>query len=168
MTTAVRNAAVALVIVSANFAETAAVTAVVAYALVSIFATLGCAFLFAALPGDGHSANREQPYPRDVLPVAETQFWPQLAQRWKAAQQKLKIGFITTMSGPQGVIGGFFSPENGIFGDLLTQFDVSPDSRTVVIPNRVSNTVNLYDIIDGIETVAEWEERVRGRDGAAQ
>jgi BASS family bile acid:Na+ symporter len=48
VTTAVRNAAVALVIVSANFAGTAAVTAVVAYALVSIFATLGLAWLFTA------------------------------------------------------------------------------------------------------------------------
>jgi BASS family bile acid:Na+ symporter len=50
LTTAVRNAAVGLVIVSANFADTPAVTAVVAYALVSIFVTLGCAFLFAAVP----------------------------------------------------------------------------------------------------------------------
>jgi BASS family bile acid:Na+ symporter len=49
VTTAVRNAGVALVIVSGNFAETAAVTAVVAYALVSIFATLGCAFALAAV-----------------------------------------------------------------------------------------------------------------------
>jgi BASS family bile acid:Na+ symporter len=45
ITTGVRNAAVALVIVSANFAGTPAVTAVVAYALVSIFGTLGCAAL---------------------------------------------------------------------------------------------------------------------------
>jgi BASS family bile acid:Na+ symporter len=46
VTTGVRNAAVGLVIVSANFAGTPAVTAVVAYALVSIFGTLACAFLF--------------------------------------------------------------------------------------------------------------------------
>jgi bile acid:Na+ symporter, BASS family len=50
VTTAVRNAAVGLVIASNNFADTAAVTAVVAFALVSIFVTLGCAFLFAAVP----------------------------------------------------------------------------------------------------------------------
>jgi BASS family bile acid:Na+ symporter len=49
VTTGARNAAVALVIVSANFANTPAVTAVVAYALVSIFATLGCAVLFGSL-----------------------------------------------------------------------------------------------------------------------
>lgn len=46
LTTALRNVAVGLVIVSANFAGTPAVTAVVAYALVSIFGALGCAFLF--------------------------------------------------------------------------------------------------------------------------
>jgi BASS family bile acid:Na+ symporter len=54
VTTGVRNAAVGLVIVSANFAGTPAVTAVVAYALVSIFGTLACAFLlgkFTAMPG---------------------------------------------------------------------------------------------------------------------
>jgi BASS family bile acid:Na+ symporter len=50
ITTATRNAAVALVIVAGNFANTPAVTAVVAYAFVSIFATLGCAFLIGASP----------------------------------------------------------------------------------------------------------------------
>jgi bile acid:Na+ symporter, BASS family len=45
LTTAVRNAAVGLVIVSASFAGTAAVTAVVAYALVSILGALGCALI---------------------------------------------------------------------------------------------------------------------------
>jgi BASS family bile acid:Na+ symporter len=49
VTTAARNAAVALVIVSGNFADTPAVTAVVAYAFVCIFATLGSAFVFGAV-----------------------------------------------------------------------------------------------------------------------
>jgi len=53
VTTGVRNAAVGLVIVGANFANTPAVTAVVAYALVSIFGTLGFGFLLAKLPADG-------------------------------------------------------------------------------------------------------------------
>ncbi len=48
VTTGARNAAVALVIVSNNFADTAAVTATIAYALVSILGTLACAFLFGA------------------------------------------------------------------------------------------------------------------------
>jgi bile acid:Na+ symporter, BASS family len=48
--TASRNAAVALVIASNNFAGTAAVTAAIAFALVSILATLGAALLLAAMP----------------------------------------------------------------------------------------------------------------------
>ncbi len=49
VTTASRNAAVALVIVSGNFAETAAVTATIAFALVSILATFVAAVLFARM-----------------------------------------------------------------------------------------------------------------------
>lgn len=49
VTTGLRNAAVGLVIVSANFAGTPAATAVVAYALVSILGTLGCAVLLGML-----------------------------------------------------------------------------------------------------------------------
>lgn len=41
--TATRNAAVALVIVTSNFAGTPAVTAVVAYGLFSTLGSLGCA-----------------------------------------------------------------------------------------------------------------------------
>lgn len=48
LTTAVRNAAVGLVIVTTSFAGTAAGTAVVAYGLVSIFGTLACAFAYRA------------------------------------------------------------------------------------------------------------------------
>jgi predicted Na+-dependent transporter len=44
-TTGPRNAAVGLVIVSANLADTPAMTAVVAYALVSIFGTFAWALL---------------------------------------------------------------------------------------------------------------------------
>jgi BASS family bile acid:Na+ symporter len=55
LTTAVRNAAVALVIATANFAGTPAMTAVVACSLVSIFGTLGCAILL------GRSASSVEP-----------------------------------------------------------------------------------------------------------
>lgn len=50
LTTAARNAAVALVIASNNFAGTPAMTAVVAYSLVSIFGAMGCAILLARFP----------------------------------------------------------------------------------------------------------------------
>jgi BASS family bile acid:Na+ symporter len=56
LTTAIRNAAVGLVIVSTNFAGTPAVTAVVAYALVSILGALGCAFLFSKWAADDTKA----------------------------------------------------------------------------------------------------------------
>jgi BASS family bile acid:Na+ symporter len=46
VTTATRNAAVGLVIATSNLADTPAVTAVVAYGLVSTVGTLGCALLF--------------------------------------------------------------------------------------------------------------------------
>jgi BASS family bile acid:Na+ symporter len=49
VTTAARNAAVGLVIVNSNFAETAAVTAVVAYGLVSILGTFACALLLGKI-----------------------------------------------------------------------------------------------------------------------
>ena len=49
VTTSARNAAVGLVIVNSNFADTAAVTAVVAYGLASILGTFGCAFLFGKI-----------------------------------------------------------------------------------------------------------------------
>jgi BASS family bile acid:Na+ symporter len=49
ITTAVRNAAVGLVIATGNFAGTPAVTAVVAYGLVSTIAALGIALLFGKI-----------------------------------------------------------------------------------------------------------------------
>ncbi len=50
VTTAIRNVGVALVIVSGNLAETAALTAVVAYAVVSILGGLAAALVFAKFP----------------------------------------------------------------------------------------------------------------------
>jgi BASS family bile acid:Na+ symporter len=50
VTAGIRNVAVGLIIASKNFAGTPAMTAVIAYAFVSILGTLICALLFAALP----------------------------------------------------------------------------------------------------------------------
>ena len=58
VTTGARNAAVGLVIVSKNFADTPAVTALIAYALVSILGTLGCALLFAVVPGGDNAYQK--------------------------------------------------------------------------------------------------------------
>jgi BASS family bile acid:Na+ symporter len=66
LTTAIRNAAVGLVIVSGNFAETPAVTAVVAYAFVSILGSLGVALLLGAAATRGSQAITPL-----VLPITE-------------------------------------------------------------------------------------------------
>jgi len=51
LTTAIRNAAVALVIVTSNYADTPAVTAVVAYSLISTIGALSLALLFGKFAG---------------------------------------------------------------------------------------------------------------------
>jgi bile acid:Na+ symporter, BASS family len=64
LTAGPRNVPVALVIVATNFAGTPAVTAVVAYALLSSILALVCAFLLARLPGSPaseHLSDLEQP-----------------------------------------------------------------------------------------------------------
>ncbi len=60
VTTATRNAAVALAIVTSNFAGTPAVTAVVAYALISTVGALACALLLSKLgPFEPRNAHAE-------------------------------------------------------------------------------------------------------------
>jgi BASS family bile acid:Na+ symporter len=58
VTTAVRNAAVALVIVTTNFADTPAVTVVVAYGLFSLLAALAFAILLGRPAHDASNAIR--------------------------------------------------------------------------------------------------------------
>ncbi|MGE3354965.1 MAG: hypothetical protein AB7O84_24775, partial [Planctomycetota bacterium] len=53
--------------------------------------------------------------------------------------------------GSQGVMGGFFTPERGISGNLFTQFAVSPDSVTVVLPDRANSQVALSDLTTGAQ-----------------
>ncbi len=57
----------------------------------------------------------------------------------------------TFPSGPQGVFGGFFTPESGIWGNIYTQFALSPDDTTVVLPDRFGARVLLYDLSTGRE-----------------
>jgi BASS family bile acid:Na+ symporter len=52
-TTAPRNAAVGLVIAASNFTDPAVMTAVVAYGLVSMLGTLGCAALLGRAAAHG-------------------------------------------------------------------------------------------------------------------
>ena len=50
---------------------------------------------------------------------------------------------------PQGSLGGFFTPESGTFGNIFTQFAVSADNLSVVLPDRFGSRVSLYDLTTG-------------------
>jgi len=50
---------------------------------------------------------------------------------------------------PQGAFGGFFSPEAGIFGNIFTEFALSPDDITLVLPDRFNDQVAIYDVTTG-------------------
>ena len=54
-------------------------------------------------------------------------------------------------TGPQGVIGWFFSPEAGIWGNTFSSFALSPDGDTIVLPDRGGARVLLYDRATGAE-----------------
>lgn len=51
----------------------------------------------------------------------------------------------------QGVIGGFFAPESGIFGNLFTQFALTADGASVILPDRANASVRIYDRASGIQ-----------------
>lgn len=50
---------------------------------------------------------------------------------------------------PQGVNGFFWSPETGGFGNLFTDFDITPDGSTIVLPDSTNSQVVLYDVATG-------------------
>jgi YVTN family beta-propeller protein len=54
----------------------------------------------------------------------------------------------------QGVIGFFFTPEPGISGNIFSQFALSPDDTTLVLPDRINGRVMLYDRVSGAEEAA--------------
>ncbi len=57
-------------------------------------------------------------------------------------------------SASQGAIGGYFTPEYGIFGDTFTQFALSADGTKIVYPQRFNDTIYVYDIATGAELAA--------------
>ncbi|MHC4981438.1 MAG: beta-propeller fold lactonase family protein, partial [Planctomycetota bacterium] len=54
----------------------------------------------------------------------------------------------------QGVIGFFFTPESGISGNIFSQFALSPDDTTLVLPDGGGSRVMLYDRQTGAELAA--------------
>lgn len=55
---------------------------------------------------------------------------------------------------PQGVIGGFFTPESGIFGNIFTQFALTADGSGIVLPDRGGAKVQVYDRATGAVTAS--------------
>jgi YVTN family beta-propeller protein len=57
----------------------------------------------------------------------------------------------TFPSGPQGAFGFWGTPETGTAGNIFTQFALSPDGSTIVLPDRGNGRVRLYDRTTGAE-----------------
>ncbi len=53
----------------------------------------------------------------------------------------------------QGVFGFFFTPESGIFGEILTQFAISSATNRLVLPDRSQSRVAVYDYTSGAQTL---------------
>jgi YVTN family beta-propeller protein len=64
-----------------------------------------------------------------------------------------EVRVIPTVS--QGVYGGFFTPESGISGEIVTQFAVSSDGHTLVLPDRFGSRVAVYDLVTGAEDLID-------------
>ena len=52
-------------------------------------------------------------------------------------------------TGPQGAFGFFFSPESGMFGNLFTDFEMTPDGSKLVLVERPNARVKIYNIVNG-------------------
>ncbi|MFT5050586.1 MAG: YVTN family beta-propeller protein [Chlamydiales bacterium] len=55
----------------------------------------------------------------------------------------------TFPTGPQGALGFFYSPESAIFGNLFTDFELSPDGTRLVLADRPGSRVRVYDVASG-------------------
>jgi YVTN family beta-propeller protein len=58
---------------------------------------------------------------------------------------------LTFDSTPQGAIGWFITPEPSIWGNIFTQFALSPDGTKIVLPDRGNAQVAIYDRATGAE-----------------
>jgi YVTN family beta-propeller protein len=56
---------------------------------------------------------------------------------------------LTFPSSPQGAIGFWFTPELGVGGNVFSQFALTPDGGTIVLPDRGNGDVNIYDRATG-------------------
>ncbi len=100
--------------------------------------------LVATIPTTG-----AQPY---RVAITSDSHWAVVGVINDAVSSSFSIIDLTTLSetavipsSPQGVIGGFFTPESGISGPIFTKFALSSDNRTIVLPDRANARVNVYD-----------------------
>lgn len=57
-------------------------------------------------------------------------------------------------SASQGVLGFFFTTEGAISGNLFTQWALTPDGARIVLPDRSTDTVFVYDVATGAQLAA--------------
>ncbi len=55
---------------------------------------------------------------------------------------------------PQGVVGFYFTPEFAIGSNIFSEWALSPDGNTIVLPDRAGSQVLLYDRASGMQLAA--------------
>ena len=92
----------------------------------------------------------QQPYRVAITPDSGTAIVgvinDAVASQFSLIDLSSRTEVATIPSTPQGVIGSFYTPEPGIGGNLFTEFALSPDGTTVVLPDRGNNRVATYDV----------------------
>ena len=90
----------------------------------------------------------EQPYEVEITP--DSQFAvvgvinDAISSTFSVVDLAAQTEILSFPSTSQGVIGAYFTPESGGSGPLLTQFALTPDGDTIVLPNRGGAQVVLY------------------------
>lgn len=91
----------------------------------------------------------QQPYKALVTPDSH---WAVVGVIDDAVNSHFSIVDLTTLAevatiptSEQGVIGSWFTPESGASGVLFTRFALSPNGTTILLPDRNSSVVRVYD-----------------------
>lgn len=94
----------------------------------------------------------EQPYSVEVTADSRYAVVGVINDGTNSAFSVIDLGTLaevrTISSSPQGVIGWFAGLENGIFGEMFTDWALTADGR-ILLPNRATQDVNVYDALTG-------------------
>lgn len=100
--------------------------------------------LVASVPLSG-----QQPYKVEVSPDSA---WAVVGVINDAVSSSFSVVDLNTLTevatiptSEQGAIGAWFTPESGSSGVIFTRFALSPDGTTILLPDRNSATVRVYD-----------------------